>query len=127
MKSDAKHVVLVAGGAGYIGSHVVRALMGAYTPVVLDNLSTGHKCLIPEGIAFENCDVRNADAVAEILKKYKIEIVVHLCAASLVGESVKNPLKYFDNNVTGAIGLLRAMEMAGVHALVFSSTAAVYG
>ena len=124
-----KPTILVAGGAGYIGSHIVRLMLqqNDFTPVILDNLSTGHRCSIPEGVAFEQVDVRDTDKVYDVLVKHKIQAVIHLCAASLVGESVQKPLKYFDNNCIGAISLLEAMEKAGVDKLIFSSTAATYG
>lgn len=120
--------VLVCGGAGYIGSHIVKALIkSGYAPVVVDNLSTGHRAAIPETLPFVQADVRDKAAMVRVLSEHKPIAVMHFCADSLVGVSVKDPLKYYDNNVGGAIALLQAMVECGVKKLVFSSTAAVYG
>ncbi|CAL6073453.1 UDP-glucose_4-epimerase [Hexamita inflata] len=120
--------ILVAGGAGYIGSHITRLLLQmGYQPIIFDNLSTGHIESVPEGVKIVVGDVRDTALVTSALLEHKIEAVVHLCASSIVSESVSDPLKYFDNNVCGAISLLKAMSAASVSKLVFSSTAAVYG
>jgi len=120
--------VLVTGGAGYIGSHAVKRLIEAgHRVVVLDNLDRGHREAIPEGVAFEQLDLRQTEAVTEVLKRYGIGCVMHFAALAYVGESVTQPLRYYDNNTAGTLSLLRAMHGAGVTRLVFSSTCATYG
>lgn len=121
--------ILVTGGAGYIGSHTVRALLGSrdLTPVVFDNLATGHTESIPDGVSFVKGDIHDIDFVAQTLKEYKIDGVIHFAAYSLVGESMADPAKYYNNNVEGTLHLLMGMKKAGVNKIVFSSTAAVYG
>ena len=120
--------ILVIGGAGYIGSHNVRALLArGEDVVVLDNLSTGHREAVPDNVAFYRGDLRNSEDLEKVFSAHKIEVVLHFAAFIEVGESMKKPLKYFDNNVVGMIVLLEAMERHGVDKLVFSSTAAVYG
>jgi UDP-glucose 4-epimerase len=119
--------VLVTGGAGYIGSHMVRLLLGNGAEViVLDDLSTGHADAVRGGHLVRG-DVSDAAPTAKLLADRKIEAVVHFAAASLVGESVADPLKYYTRNVGGTVALLRAMRDAAVERIVFSSTAAVYG
>ncbi|HEX7339600.1 MAG TPA: UDP-glucose 4-epimerase GalE [Rhodanobacteraceae bacterium] len=119
--------VLVCGGAGYIGSHMVRFLREhGHAVVVFDNLSTGHAPAV--GDAPLVCgDVRDAAALDALFKAHAFDAVMHFCARSLVGESVVKPYDYYDNNVGGTLGLLQAMQRAGVGKLVFSSTAAVFG
>ena len=120
--------LLVLGGAGYIGSHFVKsALKNGYEVIVLDNLSTGHLESLPKNVLFYKGDVRDSTILNQVFTDNKIDACVHFCAFSLVGESMKNPLKYFDNNVIGAIKLLEAMEKFNVKKIIFSSTAAVYG
>ena len=120
--------ILVTGGAGYIGSHTVRALAAAgMTPVVFDNLSTGHAESVPEGVTLVKGDIHDIALVSETLKKYEIDGVIHFAASSLVGESMTDPAKYYENNVGGTLRLLMGMREAGVNKIVFSSTAAVYG
>ena len=120
--------ILVVGGAGYIGSHAVRRLVAdGNDVVVLDSLFTGHKEAIDPKAKFYQVDLLDKDAVTDLLKKEKIEAVMHFAAYSLVGESVKKPLKYYKNNASGMISLLEAMEETGVKYLVFSSSAATYG
>ncbi|NLG84699.1 MAG: UDP-glucose 4-epimerase GalE [Firmicutes bacterium] len=119
--------VLVTGGAGYIGSHVVLALLEAgHEPVTLDNLSKGHEEAVLGG-KFIQADITDSGTVQQILDREGIEAVIHLAADSLVGESMIHPGKYFRTNIYGGLTLLEAMRACGVPYLVFSSTAAVYG
>lgn len=119
--------VLVTGGAGYVGSHVCKALnRSGLVPVTLDNLSTGHQQAVKWG-PLEVGDVRNESFVAEVMVRHKTAAVLHFAAASLVGESAAKPYEYYDNNVNGAIALVGAMRRCGVSRIVFSSTCAVYG
>ena len=120
--------VLVTGGAGYIGAHAVKQLLAAgYNPVVLDNLSNGHRQTVPELIPFYQTDLAETDKITEILQKHEIGVVMHFAALIAVGESVEKPLLYYRNNTAGAISLLEAMDAAGVKKFIFSSTAATYG
>jgi UDP-glucose-4-epimerase GalE len=119
--------ILVVGGAGYIGSHAVKALMAeGYHPVVLDNLSRGHRdaVLCPD---FIQADLADGTALARAVIDYRIDAVMHFAALTYVGESVEDPARYYKNNVTGCINLLSAMREAGIDKIIFSSTAAVYG
>lgn len=119
--------VLVVGGAGYVGSHAVRALEEAgHEAWVLDNLCQGHRAAVPAGRLIEG-DLMRPDDLAAALDKTAAEAVMHFAALSLVGESVAEPAKYYQNNVVGTLNLLDAMRTAGVWRLVFSSTAATYG
>lgn len=120
--------VLVAGGAGYIGSHTVDALAeSGHDVVVLDNLETGHRQAIHPAARFYKGDLRDGTFVDDVLKKEQVDIVIHFAANSLVGESMVNPLKYYDNNLNGTRVLLSGMVANGVSKIVFSSTAATYG
>jgi len=120
--------ILVCGGAGYIGSHVVSALVDkAYEVVVLDNFSTGHRGAIPPEAVIEKGDIRNQTFLSQIFQAHQIDCVMHFCADSLVGESMEQPIKYYHNNVYGTLCLLEMMVEHGVRNFVFSSTAAVYG
>jgi UDP-glucose 4-epimerase len=120
--------VLVTGGAGYIGSVSVEALLAAgHEPVVLDDASTGHPGAVPEGVPFLRQDYTNQAAAADALRTHRVEAILHCAARSLVGESVTDPSRYFRQNVAGGIGLLEAARAEGVSRFVFSSTAAVYG
>jgi len=119
--------VLVCGGAGYIGSNMTAMLADAgRRPVVLDNLSKGHRAAV-RNAEFVKGDFGDFNFTVELLKKHKIEAVMHFAAFIEVGESVEQPLRYYDNNVSRTRTLLAAMEAAGVDKFVFSSTAAVYG
>ncbi|WP_251440948.1 UDP-glucose 4-epimerase GalE [Veillonella intestinalis] len=119
--------ILVTGGAGYIGSHTVRALQKAgHTPVVLDNLSRGHVESLPANVEFINMDIADT-ALVNLLKEKQIDGVMHFAAHSQVGESMTNPMIYYENNVVGSFQLIEAVRQAGVKYFVFSSTAAVYG
>lgn len=126
-------MILVTGGAGYIGSHCVMALLENNNDVVIfDNLSTGHietvQTLQKYGnVKFQQGDLTNFDDINSVFKNFNIEKVVHFAAFSQVGESVVNPQKYYINNVCGTINLLRAMLENNVKKIVFSSTAATYG
>lgn len=128
-----KKRILVTGGAGYIGSHCVLALLQKnYQVVIFDNLSTGHIETIYElkkhgNIKFYEGDLLNLSDIENVFAKEKIDTVVHFAAFSQVGESVKNPQKYYENNVCGTINLLKTMLLNDVKQIVFSSTAATYG
>lgn len=120
--------VLVCGGAGYIGSHCVRELIArGEKVVVVDNLQTGHKAAVHNDATLIVGDIRDYGFMLKVLKEQEITEVIHFAANSLVGESMTDPLKYYDNNVYGTMVLLKAMTDAKVGRIVFSSTAAVYG
>ena len=119
--------VLVTGGAGFIGAHGCKALARAgFVPVAYDNLSTGHEKSVRFG-PFVQGDVRDADQVADALRRHGAVAIVHFAASAYVGESVSDPGKYYDNNVGGMIALLAGARAAGVNRLVFSSSCATYG
>lgn len=119
--------VLVTGGAGYIGSHAVAALLErGEEVVVVDNLQQGHKEAVLGGKLYVG-DLRDADFLAKVFEENDIDGVIHFAANSLVGESMQNPGKYYHNNVYGTLCLLEQMNKAGVKRIVFSSTAATYG
>ncbi len=119
--------ILVAGGAGYIGSHVCKLLKKkGYNPVVIDNLSHGYEDFAVFG-DFLNGDIADSDLLDKVFNKYKIGAVMHFCAFIEVGESVTDPAKYYINNVANTINLIEAMRRHGVDKFIFSSTAAVYG
>jgi len=127
--------VLVTGGAGYIGSHMcVELLQHGYRVVVLDNLSNASvhaleavQRLTQRSIAFVEADLRDGDALRGLFEQYPVDAVLHFAGLKAVGESVAEPARYYDNNVNGTLRLLEAMTQAGVHRLVFSSSATVYG
>ena len=119
---------LVTGGAGYVGSvSVERLLEAGHEVVVLDDLSTGHRESVPETASVEVASYGDADAMARLLERARVDAILHCAARSLVGESVRDPARYYRDNVAGGIVLLEAARQAGVGRLVFSSTAAVYG
>ena len=119
--------ILVTGGAGYIGSHTVKALaQQGYDVVVLDNLENGYRKAVAYGTLCQ-ADLRDKDQIREVFKKYPIDGVVHFAAYASVPDSVVDPAKYFENNVAGGLNLLACMREAGVDKIIFSSTAAVYG
>lgn len=119
--------ILVTGGAGYIGSHTCKLLAThGHTPVTIDNLSTGHKSFVKWG-PLVNCDLQNTKEVIKAISNYKPLAIIHFAASAYIGESVLNPLKYYSNNVTSTISLLKAMEQTGIKNLVFSSTCSTYG
>jgi UDP-glucose-4-epimerase GalE len=118
--------ILVTGGAGYIGAHCSRALAAAgYDPVTYDNFSTGHRSFVTGALV--SGDLKDRALLGRVFAQHDIVAVMHFAAASLVGESVADPQKYYSNNVTGTLTLLDAMREAGCNRLVFSSTGAVYG
>ena len=120
--------ILVCGGAGYIGSHAVHALVEKGEEVVIvDNLQTGHRGALNPAAKFYEGDIRDASVLDRIFTENKIEAVIHFAANSLVGESMEKPLLYFNNNVYGMQVLLEGMVRHGVDKIVFSSTAATYG
>ncbi len=120
--------ILVLGGAGYIGSHTVLELVRAgHDVVIADNLVTGYRKAVPQKARFYEGDLRDFDFLDNLFKTEKIDAVIHFAAYSLVGESVTNPLKYYDNNLYGTKVLLDAMVKNGIDKIVFSSTAATYG
>jgi len=119
--------ILVVGGAGYIGSHMVQELLyKGYDALVYDNLSTGHEDAVPAGRLIAG-DLANTEGLRKLFAAHSFDAVMHFASFIQVGESVVKPLKYYHNNVGNSLNLLSAMEKAGVDRLVFSSTAAVYG
>jgi UDP-glucose 4-epimerase len=134
--SSSRRIILVTGGAGYIGSHTTLELLNAnYDVIVVDNMSNAS----PEALrrveelakrkvlAFHQVDLRDVAAMNAIFDAHKIDAVIHFAALKAVGESVRVPLKYYDNNIAGAVALLNAMDRVKCHRLVFSSSATVYG
>jgi len=120
--------ILVVGGAGYIGSHCVRQLIREkHTPIVLDSLIYGHKNALSPDVKFYQGDLGDKKLVSQILKDEKIDIVMHFAAFINVGESVTNPLKYYENNLIKPINLIQTMIENNVLKFVFSSTCATYG
>lgn len=120
--------VLVTGGAGYIGSVTVETLLArGHEPIVLDDLSTGHRASVPDGVPFVHGSVADADLVAYAVNDLGAEAALHFAAFSLVGESMTQPMKYFGNNTAGTLALLGSLTRWGVKRFVLSSTAAVYG
>ncbi|MEH7076644.1 UDP-glucose 4-epimerase GalE [Neobacillus drentensis] len=120
-------MILVVGGAGYIGSHLVKELVEKEEVVVLDNLSTGHRKAVDSRAVFVEGDLGNEEDLQMIFKSYPIKAVMHFAAFSLVGESVVDPLKYYQNNVAATLTLLKVMIKNNVKNFIFSSTAATYG
>ncbi|TCU16400.1 UDP-glucose 4-epimerase GalE [Rhizobium sullae] len=123
----AGETVLVVGGAGYIGSHTCLDLANkGYKPVVFDNFSNGHREFVRWGPAEEG-DIRDRARLEEVLAKHKPSAILHFAALIEVGESVKDPVSFYENNVIGTLTLLSAAQAAGIKAFVFSSTCATYG
>ena len=119
--------VLVAGGAGYIGAQTCKALaLAGYVPVTLDSLVTGYRAAVKWGPLIE-ADLRDGEAIRDAIRRYNIKSAIHFAAFSLVGESTRDPGKYYDNNVGAATAFATALVEGGVEAIVFSSTAAAYG
>ncbi|MDK7161193.1 UDP-glucose 4-epimerase GalE [Lactobacillus jensenii] len=120
--------IAVLGGAGYIGSHTVKQLLAAGEDIiVLDNLITGHRKAVDRRARFYQGDIRDFKFLSSVFSQEKVDGIVHFAAFSVVPESMKNPLKYFDNNTCGMVTLLEAMKQFGIKRIVFSSTAATYG
>ena len=120
-------MILVIGGAGYIGSHMVKYLLHKGEQViVLDNFSTGHRQAVLGGVLVQG-DLRDAETLDTVFRKYEIECVMHFAAFIFAGESMREPAKYYDNNVLGCLRLMEAMRLNRVQQIIFSSTAAVYG
>ena len=120
--------VLVTGGAGYIGGHMVLGLIDSgVQPVVLDNLSTGFDWAVPDGVPLAVGDVGDADLVARLIKEHKVDAIAHFAAKIVVPESVSDPLGYYLNNTAKARTLIETAIQGGVKTFIFSSTAAVYG
>lgn len=120
--------IAVLGGAGYIGSHAVDQLIEKkYDVIVIDNLQTGHKEAIHEKARFYKGDIRDKTFLSTVFDKEKIEGILHFAANSLVGESMQEPLKYFNNNVYGTQVVLESMQQHNIKNIVFSSSAATYG
>lgn len=122
-----KTAVLVTGGAGFIGSHACKALHDhGFLPVTFDNLSTGHAHAVKFGPLVEG-DVRNSSALAAAIRTHEARAVLHFAASAYVGESMRDPAKYYDNNLGGMIGVLNACQATGIGDIVFSSSCATYG
>ncbi len=120
--------ILVCGGAGYIGSHTTYALKEKGKDVIVfDNLQKGHKEAVPSGVKLYEGDLREPRSLDKVFSENKIEAIIDFAADSLVGESVQDPLKYYDNNLYGTLCLLQKMKEYNVKYIVFSSTAATYG
>jgi len=120
--------ILVCGGAGYIGSHMVAALLEKnHQAIVVDNLSVGHKAAIWPGAKFYEGDIRDSQFLAKVFSENKIDAVANFAACTQVKESMENPAKYYSNNITGMITLLEQMLAHNVKKFIFSSSASVYG
>jgi UDP-glucose 4-epimerase len=120
--------VLVTGGAGYIGSHAVLALQDAgHTPVVVDNLVTGFRWAVPDGVAFVEASVADQATVANAIRNHGIDAIMHFAGSIIVPESVEDPLKYYRNNTAASRSLIETAVSSGVKHFIFSSTAATYG
>jgi UDP-glucose 4-epimerase len=130
-----RNTVLVTGGAGYVGSHIVVELARAgHAPVILDNFATSSLAVLPrlrrltgQPVPLVTGDIRDADVLARTFALHRIDAVVHCAGLKAVGDGESQPLTYYDNNVAGTIALIRAMRSAGTRTLIFSSSAAVYG
>ena len=120
--------VLVTGGAGYIGSHIVRAFrLAGLDCVVVDDLSSGHREFVPDEVEFIDTNILDSTLVAKAMVEHEVEAVVHLAGFKYAGVSVQRPLHTYEQNVQGTVSLLQAMHEADVDKIVFSSSAAVYG
>ncbi len=124
----ASHAVLVTGGAGYIGSHAVLALKDAgWKVAVIDNLVTGFRWAVPDGVAFYEGDIADSKLVARIIAEQQIGAILHFAGSIIVPESVSDPLKYYSNNTVKSRALIESAVKGGVKHFIFSSTAATYG
>lgn len=120
--------IMVTGGAGYIGSHAVLALLDAgHVPVVIDNLVTGFRWAVPHDVAFYEGDVADSELISRIISDHHIQAIMHFAGSVVVPESVENPLKYYHNNTANSRSLIASAITAGVKHMIFSSTAATYG
>jgi UDP-glucose 4-epimerase len=125
---QAKPTVLVTGGAGYIGSHAVLALLDAGWPVVvIDNLVTGFRWAVPEGAVFAEGDIADQALVARLIEEHGIGAIIHFAGSIVVPESVEKPLEYYENNTVKSRSLIESAVKGGVRHFIFSSTAATYG
>lgn len=123
-----KTTILVTGGAGYIGSHAVLALLDAgYGVAVVDNLTTGFRWAVPEEVAFYEGDIEDQPLVERIISEQGVKAIMHFAGSIIVPESVENPLKYYHNNSAKSRALIESAVRTGVHHVIFSSTAATYG
>ena len=128
MTTTSKPAVLVTGGAGYIGSHAVLALLDAGWPVVvIDNLTTGFRWAVPDAAVFAEGDIADQALVARLIEEHGIKAIVHFAGSIVVPESVENPLKYYENNTVKSRSLIESAVKGGVRHFIFSSTAATYG
>src|SRR5688572_26082451 len=128
MNGNAKPAVLVTGGAGYIGSHAVLALLDSgWTVAVIDNLVTGFEWAVPKGAAFAKGDIADQPLVSSLIEEHKIGVIIHFAGSIVVPESVDNPLKYYENNTVKSRSLIESAVRGGVRHFIFSSTAATYG
>ncbi len=120
--------ILITGGAGYIGSHFLReAVKQNLEIIVLDNLSRGHRQAVSEDVKFLKLNLHEKDKIIQSLQNENLDAVVHFAAFAYVGESVEDPLKYYDNNVVGSFNLLSAVKELGIRKFIFSSTCSLYG
>lgn len=120
--------ILVTGGAGYIGSHTLLALAEAgHQAIVVDDLSTGNRMLVPDGVRLYVGAIQNSSFMDDVLAREGVTDIIHFAASIVVSESVANPLKYYRNNVAATLSLLESAVRTGVKRIIFSSTAAVYG
>ena len=121
-------MILVLGGAGYIGSHAVKELLDrGYHVLVIDNLSTGHRHSVDMRAVFVEGNIGDCMLLERIFTQYNIEVVMHFAASCLVGESISKPLEYYENNVINTFHLLKVMIKNNIKKIIFSSTCATYG
>jgi len=127
-KDKVKNIhILVTGGAGYIGSHIIEKLIDKKNVIILDNLKTGYKRLINKKANFIKGDITNKKLLITIFKKYNVQTIIHLAAFLNISEAEKNKFKYYNNNVQGTINLLKACKNSNVKNFIFSSSCSIYG